>query len=55
MKHLYLVYMKNYETHMLPVRDIDHAIGLADALAGSDLIDDYVECNSFDVWHRKLG
>lgn len=54
MKHLYLVYMKNYETHMLPVRDIDHAIRLADALADSDLIDDSVECNSFDVCIENL-
>lgn len=46
---LALVYIRNNTETIFPVKDIDHAIRLADAIADSDLLNDSVDCNMFDV------
>lgn len=46
---LALVYIRNNTETIFPVKDIDHAIKLADAIADSDLLNDSVDCNMFDV------
>lgn len=52
---LALVYIRNArEQTIFPVKDIDHAIRLADAIADSDLLNDFVDCNMLDVcWYHK--
>lgn len=46
---LALVYIRNGEETIFPVKDIKHAIRLADAIADSDLLNDTIDFNAFDV------
>lgn len=46
---LALVYIRNGVENVFPVKDIDHAIRLADAIAESDLLNDDIDFNMFDV------
>lgn len=46
---LALVYVRNGQTHIFPIKDIDHAIRLADAIADSDLLNDEIGYNMLDV------
>lgn len=44
-----LVYIRNMQEIIFPVKDMDHAIALAEAIADSDLLNDYVNVNCFDL------
>lgn len=44
-----LVYIRNMQEIIFPVKDIDHAIALAEAIADSDLLNDHVDMNCFDL------
>lgn len=46
---LVLIYIRNGAETVFPVRDIDHAVRLADAIAESDLLNDNIDFNMFDV------
>lgn len=55
---LALIYIRNGTEMILPIRDIDQAVCLADAIADSDLLNDDVDYNMFDLceYHnRKIG
>ena len=40
---------------IFPIRDIDQAVCLADAIADSDLLNDAVDYNLFDVYEYNNG
>ena len=44
-----LVYIRNMHETIFPVKDMDHAIALAEAIADSDLLNDHVDVNCFDL------
>lgn len=46
---LALIYIRNGVETVFPVKDIDHAVCLADAIAESDLLNDDIDFNMFDV------
>lgn len=53
-----LLYIRNGKETIFPVKDIDHAVRIADAIADSDLLNDDVDYNLFDVFryrNEKLG
>ena len=50
-----LVYIRNGKETIFPVRDIDQAVQLADAIADSDLLNDSVDYNMFDVCQYHNG
>lgn len=52
---LALLYIRNGKETIFPVRDIDHAVRLADAIADSDLLNDDVDYNMFDVYEYHNG
>lgn len=52
-KNLILLYIRNGSELQFPVKDIDHAIHLADAIAESDLLNDDIDCNLFDVCYFR--
>lgn len=52
-----LVYIRNGEEIVFPVKDIQHAILLADNIAESDLLNDSIDFNTFCVcqYNGKYG
>lgn len=44
-----LVYIRNGEEIVFPVKDIQHAVSLADNIAESDLLNESIAFNMFDV------
>lgn len=50
-----LIYIRNGKETVFPVRDIDQAVRLADAIADSDLLNDSVDYNMFDVCQYHNG
>lgn len=46
---LALCYIRNGTETIFPVNDIDHAVKIADSIADSDLLNDNVDYNMFDV------
>lgn len=50
-----LIYIRNGKETIFPVRDIDQAVRLADAIAESDLLNDSVDYNMFDVCQYHNG
>ena len=52
---LTLIYIRNGHETIFPVKDIDQAVRLADAIADSDLLNDAVDYNLFDVYDYKNG
>lgn len=52
---LALFYIKDGRQTVFPVRDADHAVRLADAIADSDLLDDSVGWNLFDLCEYQNG
>lgn len=46
---LKLIYMRDYKSIKFTVRDINHAVALADAIAESDLLNDDIDYNIFDL------
>lgn len=44
-----LVYIRNMYETIFPVKDMDHVIALAEAIADSDLLNDHVDVNCFDL------
>ena len=50
---LALLYIRNGRETVFPVQDIDQAVRLADAIADSDLLNDAVDYNLFDVYDYK--
>lgn len=52
--NLALIYIRNGKETQFPVKDIDHAVRLADAIAESDLLDDSVDYNCFDVCYFSV-
>lgn len=52
---LALLYIRNGRETVFPVQDIDQAVRLADAIADSDLLNDAVDYNLFDVYDYKNG
>lgn len=52
-KNLVLLYIRNGEEMQFPVKDIDHAIHLADAIVESDLLNDDIDYNLFDVCYFR--
>jgi len=50
-----LVYIRNGDTTIFPVENIEQAIRLADAIANSDLLNDSVDYNVFDVVEYSYG
>lgn len=52
-KNLVLIYIRNGSELQFPVKDIDHAIHLADAIAESDLLNDDIDYNLFDVCYFR--
>lgn len=50
-----LVYIRNGQETIFPVKNIDHAMRLADAVADSDLLNDDVGYNMFDVCEYHNG
>lgn len=52
---LALVYIRNDKALEFPVKDIDHAVRLADAIADSDLLNATVDFNMFEVFHYHNG
>lgn len=52
---LALIYIRNGHETIFPVKDIDQAVRLADAIADSDLLNDDVDYNMFDVCQYRNG
>ena len=52
---LALLYIRNGRETVFPVQDSDQAVRLADAIADSDLLNDAVDYNLFDVYDYKNG
>lgn len=52
---LALLYIRNGLETVFPVQNIDQAVRLADAIADSDLLNDAVDYNLFDVYEYKNG
>ena len=52
---LALVYIRNGKEMIFPVRDVDQAVQLADAIADSDLLNDCIAYNLFDVCQYHNG
>jgi len=52
---LALVYIRNGQELVFPVKDPDQAVRIADAIAGSDLLNDDVDYNMFDVCEYHNG
>lgn len=52
---LALMYIRNGNEILFPVRDIQHAIALADNIADSDLLNDDIDFNMFDVFQYHNG
>ncbi len=50
-----LLYIRNGRETIFPVQDIDQAVRLADTIADSDLLNDAVDYNLFDVYEYKNG
>lgn len=50
-----LLYIRNGKKTIFPVKDIDQAIRIADAIADSDLLNDAVDYNLFDVYEYRNG
>lgn len=50
-----LVYIRNGRETVFPVKDIDHAVRIADSIADSDLLNDAVDFNAFDVCRYQNG
>lgn len=53
-----LIYIRNGNETIFPVKDIQHAITLADSIADSDLLNDSIDYNMFDVCQydgRNIG
>lgn len=50
-----LMYIRNGKEILFPVRDIKHAIILADNIADSDLLNDDIDFNMFDVFQYHNG
>lgn len=50
-----LVYIRNGQEIVFPVKDLDHAVRIADAIADSDLLNDAVDYNMFDVCEYHNG
>lgn len=48
---LALMYIRDGRETIFPVKDIDHAIRLAGEIADSDLFNDNIDFNMFDVFH----
>ena len=44
-----LVYIRNGTETIFPVNNMFHAITLADAIANSDLLNDHIDFNCFDL------
>lgn len=53
--HLALFYIRNGHEMIFPVKDVDQAVQLADAIADSDLLNDSVNYNMFDVCQYHNG
>lgn len=53
-KNLALLYIRNGVETIFPVKDIFHAIKLADAIADSDLLNDSIDYNMFEVFYYCL-
>lgn len=45
-----LMYIRDGKKIIFPVKDIDHAISLANNIADSDLLNDNIDFNAFDVF-----
>lgn len=52
---LALLYIRNGKETIFPVSDIDQAVKIADAIADSDLLNDAVDYNMFDVFQYLNG
>lgn len=52
---LVLIYMRNGGELYFPVKTIDHALRIADAIADSDLLNNSVSYNSFEVCRYSEG
>lgn len=52
---LALVYIRNGQEIVFPVKDLDQAVQIADAIADSDLLNDDVDYNMFDVCEYHNG
>jgi len=52
---LALVYIRNGQELVFPVKDLDQAVLIADAIADSDLLNDDVDYNMFDVCEYHNG
>lgn len=52
---LKLLYIRNGQETIFPVSDIDQAVKIADAIADSDLLNDMVDYNMFDVFQYISG
>lgn len=50
-----LVYIRNGQETIFPVKDVDQAVQLADAITDSDLLNDTVDYNMFDVCEYHNG
>lgn len=52
-----LVYIRNFKEIIFPVKDMNHALRLAESIADSDLLNDSVDCNCFDLceYDNKTG
>lgn len=53
--NLALVYIRNGHATDFPVKDIDQAVRLADAIADSDLLNIAVDFNMFEVFYYHNG
>lgn len=51
MAELALMYIRNGKEMIFPVKNIDHAINLANNIADSDLLNDNIDFNIFDVFY----
>ena len=50
-----LLYIRNGQEMVFLVEDIDQAVQIADAIANSDLLNDAVDYNLFDVYEYRNG
>lgn len=50
-----LLYIRNGKEMIFPVKDIEHAVRIADAIADSDLLNDDVDYNMFEVFRYSNG
>lgn len=50
-----LLYIRNGKETIFPVKDIEHAVRIADAIADSDLLNDDVDYNMFEVFKYSNG